>query len=111
MKRDLRSLSSLRSWGSLRFFLPWLLLRKLISWQMQEDVFVSIIGHSLLKKYESHLVAIGEEQSETLFAGFIMEEGENICPSHGTITIVTQNLLCSVHDIDEDEDDGPYLLK
>ena len=78
---------------------------------MQENVFVSIIGHSLLKKYESHLVAIGEEHSETLFAGFILEEGENICPSHGTISIAVQNLLCSVHDIDEDEEDVPYLLK
>ena len=65
----------------------------------------------LIKKYESHLVAIGEEHSETLLAGFILEEGENICSSHGTITIVTQNLLCSVHDKDEDEDDVPYLLK
>lgn len=65
----------------------------------------------LIKEYESHLVAIGEEHNETLFAGFIMEEGENICPSHGTISIVTQNLLCSVHDKDEDEDDVPYLLK
>lgn len=65
----------------------------------------------LIKKYESHLVAIGEEHNETLFAGFIMEEGENICPSHGTISIAFQNLLCSVHDIDEDEDEVPYLLK
>ena len=65
----------------------------------------------LIKKYESHLVAIGEEQSETLLAGFILEEGENICPSHGTISIVAQRLLGSVHDIDEDEDDVPYLLK
>jgi prepilin-type N-terminal cleavage/methylation domain-containing protein len=65
----------------------------------------------LIKKYESHLVAIGEEHSETLLAGFILEEGENICPSHGTISIVAQNLLCSVHDIDEDEDEVPYLLK
>ena len=65
----------------------------------------------LIKKYESHLVAIGEEHSETLLAGFILEEGENICPSHGTISIAVQNLLCSVHDIDEDEDEVPYLLK
>ena len=65
----------------------------------------------LIKEYESHLVAIGEEHSETLLTGFILEEGENICPSHGTISIAVQNLLCSVHDIDEDEDDGPYLLK
>lgn len=65
----------------------------------------------LIKKYESHLVAIGEEHSETLLAGFILEEGENICPSHGTISIAVQKLLCSVHDIDEDEDGVPYLLK
>ena len=65
----------------------------------------------LIKKYESHLVAIGEEHCETLLAGFILEEGENICPSHGTISIAVQNLLCSVHDIDEDEDEVPYLLK
>ena len=65
----------------------------------------------LIKEYESHLVATGEEHSEPLFAGFILEEGESICPSHGTISIVAQNLLCSVHDIDEDEDEVPYLLK
>lgn len=65
----------------------------------------------LIKKQECHLVAIGEEQSETLLAEFIMDEGENICPSHGTISIVAQRLLGSVHDIDEDEDDVPYLLK
>ena len=65
----------------------------------------------LIKKYESHLVAIGEEHRETLLAGFILEEGENICPSHGTISIVAQRVLGSVHDIDEDEDDVPYLLK
>ncbi len=65
----------------------------------------------LIKKYESYLVAIGEEHSETLLAGFILEEGENICPSHGTISIAVHNLLCSVHDIDEDEDEVPYLLK
>ena len=65
----------------------------------------------LIKNYESHLVAIGEEHSETLLAGFILEEGENICPSHDTISNAVQNLLCSVHDIDEDEDEVPYLLK
>lgn len=65
----------------------------------------------LIKEYESHLVATGEEHSEPLFAGFILEEGESICPSHGTISIVAQNLLCSVHDIDEDKDEVPYLLK
>lgn len=65
----------------------------------------------LIKEYESNLVATGEEHNETLLAGFILEEGENICPSHGTISIVAQRLLCSVHDIGEDEDDVPYLLK
>lgn len=65
----------------------------------------------LIKEYESHLVTIGEEHSEILLEGFILEEGENICPSHGTMSIAFQNLLCSVHDIDEDEDDVPYLLK
>ncbi|GEM_PF-2018531 len=64
-----------------------------------------------IREYESHLVATGEEHNETILAGFILKEGENICPSHGTITILAQNLLCSVHDIDEDEDDVPYLLK
>ncbi len=65
----------------------------------------------LIKEYESHLIANGEEHNETLLAGFMLEEGENICPSHGTISIAFQNLLCSVHGINEDEEEVPYLLK
>ena len=65
----------------------------------------------LIKEYESHLVATGEEHSEPLFAGFILEEGESICPSHGTISTAFQNLLCSVHYINEDEVEVPYFLK
>ena len=52
-----------------------------------------------------------KKHNVTLLAGFILEEGEYICRSQGIISIVAQNFHCSVHDIDEDEEDVPYLLK
>lgn len=60
----------------------------------------------LEQMYETYLVLEGIDHSDSVFNSYIHEKGMGICPDHGGITYMNGKVECSLHSIDDSDEDG-----
>lgn len=59
----------------------------------------------LVRSYERNLTLEDKVHNELLFAMHVREFGERICPENGVITYVDGEVNCSVHTVNDHEED------
>jgi len=58
----------------------------------------------LERMYETYLILEGTDHTDVVFAQYLQEYGENICPDHGDISYVDGKVQCSIHTEEDDND-------
>lgn len=71
----------------------------------------SLNRQQLVKVYHTYLLLNNQQDSNILFDKYIQENGQNICPEQGTISILENNIQCGIHCSEEKngEEIVPYL--
>ena len=75
----------------------------------------SINRQMLLKEYYLYLTMGNKEHPNMLIEEFLHENGNNICPKNGVISVGNDNIHCSIHENEQkgsddgDDEEVPYL--
>ncbi len=67
----------------------------------------------MIEMYHIYLIAENQEHTDVLLEKYIHENAQDICPSNGTISVISGKIRCSMHksgrEDDELEPEVPYL--
>ncbi|WZL73664.1 hypothetical protein QBE52_02710 [Clostridiaceae bacterium 35-E11] len=59
----------------------------------------------LEKVYEAYLILEDIDHIEGVFNQYLQEYGDSICPNHGVITYIDEEVRCSAYDVETIEKD------